>query len=296
MDRPSYFFASRKWRNAKKSWHKFSKNPLSIIGLGVVLLSVFLAMFAPYIVPFPQDAETYVYNAAKVDLPPTWSHLFGTDDFGRDVFSRVIFGFRYSLMMAAVILALVVPLGVILGLLAGYFKGSWIDTVTMRVTDVFLCVPGLVLAMAICAVTTPSLLNAMIAISVCWWPYYCRLLYGTTSSLRNEFFVQAAQVTGEGTFTILFSEILPNCLGSILTKMTLDVAWVILVGATLSFIGLGAQPPTPDLGTMVSSGAKFLSTGQWWISIFPALAIVFVILGFNLLGDGVRDIFATMER
>lgn len=294
MYRIERFFTSRRWSDIKRSWYKFSRNPLSTIGLGTVLLIIFLALLAPYIAPYPEHAERYIYNPAEAKMPPSWRHPFGTDEFGRDILSRVIYGYRYSLMMAAVVLALVTPTGVVLGLFAGYFRGSIIEVIIMRVTDVFICVPALVLAMAICAVTTPSVFNAMMAVSLMWWPWYCRLVYNVTSSLRNEFFVQAAEIMGASTLHILFKEILPNCLGSILTKMTLDAGWVILIGASLSFLGLGAQAPTPDLGTMVASGAKYLPD-LWWISIFPAIAIVVVILGFNLLGDGVRDLFAAEE-
>jgi len=286
-------FSSRRLKGVKKGWYKFSKSPLSIIGLAVVFLVALLAIFATYVAPYPGHAEFFV-DFANASKPPSWTNLCGTDEMGRDVLSRAFFGFRYSLMMAAVVLALVVPPGVILGLIAGYFRGMWRSTVIMRITDIFISVPALILALSICSVLTPSVFNAMMAVSLMWWPWYCRLVYGVASSLRNEFFVQAAEVTGAGTFHILFREILPNCLAPILTKMTLDVGWVILIGASLSFVGLGAQPPTPDLGTMVADGAKYLPD-QWWISIFPAVAIVFVILGFNLLGDGVRDLFATEE-
>jgi peptide/nickel transport system permease protein len=213
---------------------------------------------------------------------------------GRDVLTRIIFGFRFSLVMACVVLALVVPPGVILGLIAGYYKDTWVDMLIMRLTDIFIGVPALVLALSITSVLTPNLINAMFAISLMWWPWYCRLVYSITTSLRNEYFVQAAQVTGASTFHVLFREILPNGLGSILTKMTLDVGWVIMAGASLSFVGLGAQPPTPDLGTMLSEGAHLMPE-QWWLTVFPALAIVIVILGFNMLGDGIRDLFATEE-
>ena len=281
---------SRRAVDYRRSWHKFSKNYLSVAGLGVVLLVAVVAIFATYVAPYPGHAEFYV-NFPAARQAPNWAHIFGTDQFGRDVLSRIMFGFRYSLMMAVVVLSLVVPPGVVLGLVAGYYRGGKVDMVVMRTADVFLAVPPLVLALSICSVLTPSVFNAMMAVSLMWWPWYARLVYSISSSLRNEAFVQAAEIAGASPFHMIFREILPNCLGPILTKMTLDAGWVILIGASLSFVGLGAQPPTPDLGTMVSDGAKLLPE-QWWISIFPALTIVLIILGFNLLGDGVRDMFA----
>jgi peptide/nickel transport system permease protein len=193
--------------------------------------------------------------------------------------------------MAVSVLSVATPPGVLLGLIAGYMRDSWVDTAIMRVADVFLSVPSMVLALAVCSMLEPTLYNAMLAVTIMWWPWYTRLVYGTASSIKNEYFVQAAEVTGASTLHILFSEIFPNCLSTIFTKMTLDVGWVILIGSTLSFVGLGAQPPTPDLGTMVSDGSKYIPA-QWWISLFPALFIVVIILGFNLLGDGVRDMLA----
>jgi len=288
------FFTSRRWEDAKKSWYQFTRNPLSIIGLSVVVFVIFVAIFADYIAPYPNDAKQYMYNFNQTMLPPSWVHLFGTDELGRDVLSRTLFGFRYSLMMVAVILSIVTPPGVILGLTAGYFKGTWLEMIIMRVTDIFVGVPGLILAMAVCTIIGPNLINAMLALCLMWWPWYCRLAYSMATSLRNEAFIQAAEVTGASPFHILFREILPNTLGAILTKLTLDAGFVILLAASLSYLGLGAQPPTPDLGTMVSAGAKWLPD-SWWISIFPALGITLTILGFNMLGDGVRDIFAAEE-
>ena len=280
----------RRLESLKKNWYKFSKNPVSVLGLFFVLAVSFVAIFAPYISPYPMHAGRYV-NFAEASETPSLKHLCGTDVFGRDILSRIFFGFRYSLMMGAVVLSLVVVPGVVLGLVAGYYRGTWIDTVIMRVTDVFLAVPPLILALAICSVLTPSVFHAMMAVSLMWWPWYTRLVYGLSSSLRNEFFVQAAEVTGASRSHILFREILPNCVSSIFTKMSLDMGWVILIGSSLSFVGLGAQPPTPDLGTMVADGAKYLPD-QWWIAIFPALAIMITVLGFNLIGDGFRDLFA----
>lgn len=284
---------ARRWEGLKKAWYKFSGNPLSIIGASTVLLVSFLAAFAPFVAPYPEHAGSFV-NFGEASRPPSLGHPFGTDIFGRDVLSRIFFGFRFSLIMGLVVLSLAVPPGVTLGLLAGYMQGTWMDTVIMRITDVFVSVPPLVLALAVSSVLTPSVFNAMMAVSLMWWPWYCRMVYGIASSLRNEFFVQAAEVTGAGRFHILFREILPNCYAPVFTKMSLDMGWVILIGSALSFVGLGAQPPTPDLGTMVADGGRYMPD-QWWIAVFPAFAIMLVVLGFNLLGDGIRDMLAVEE-
>ena len=278
----------------KRKWYRFSKSPLSLVGLIIALGSIFLAVAAPYVVPYPTHAGLIVNFKYKF-LPPSATYLFGTDEIGRDVLSRTVFGFQYSLMMAAVVLGLVIPPGVVLGLVAGYYRGTWVDTLIMRISDVFIAVPPLVLALAIAAVLIPSVFNAMMAVSLMWWPWYTRLTYNTASTLRNEYFVQAGEVMGASSFQIIFKEILPNCLGPILTKITLDVGWVILLGSALSFVGLGAQPPTPDLGTMVATGGNYMPQ-YWWISIFPAVAICIIILGFNLLGDGIRDMFVEEAR
>ncbi len=277
----------------RKNWHKFSTNPLSIIGLSSVLIVTFLAIFAPWVAPYPKSWQRWV-DFSQASLPPSWKYLFGTDIFGRDILSRIMFGFRYDLLMAICILGIVVLPGTFLGLVAGYYKGTWIDTVIMRITDIFLAVPALILALAICALLEPSLFNSMMAVSVLWWPWYSRLAYGITSSLRNEYFVQAAELIGASPLHIMFREILPNCLSPIFTKMTLDVGWVILIGSTLSYVGLGAQEPLPALGNMVAAGSRYMPD-YWWMAIFPALAIAFTILGFNLLGDGIRDMLAVEE-
>ncbi len=237
-------------KSMQKNWYKFSRNPLSIIGLVVVAVIIFITLFANFIAPYPEHAGWFTdFDNAK--LSPSFNHPFGTDTMGRDVLSRVMFGFRYSLMMALMVLIIVVPTGTFLGLIAGYYNNTWLDTIIMRLTDIFVAIPSLVLAMMISALLKPSLFNAMIAVTILWWPWYTRLVYGIASSLRNEYFIQSAEMIGASPLHILFREILPNTLAPIFTKMTLDVAWVILIGSSLSFIGLGAQPPTPDLGTMV---------------------------------------------
>ena len=273
-----------------RAWYKFSRNPLSVIGALTIILITLAAIFAPWVTPYPQSAKPFT-DFANALKPPSTSHFFGTDEVGRDIFSRVVFGSRFSLIIGVVVLFTVVPIGVLLGIIAGYHRGTWIETIIMRITDVFLGVPPLILALAIAAVLKPNLINSMIAISAMWWPWYTRLAYGMASTLRNEYFVINAEITGAKAPHILFREILPNMLSPIFTKMSLDMGWAIIFGAMLSFVGLGVQPPTPDLGSMVSDGAEYLPE-YWWVTLFPALGIVIIVLGFNLLGDGLNDLFA----
>lgn len=276
--------------NWRRNWYKYSHNRLSIVGLLLILLILFLAIFASFVTPYPQHAGKFV-NLKERFQPPNTAHWCGTDGMGRDVLSRIIFGFRTSLLLGLVVLAIAVPIGVLLGLLGGFYKGTIIETICMRVTDIFLAVPPLVLALAVAAVLEPNLTNSMLAISLMWWPWYSRLVYGVTSGVRNENFVHSAETIGARPMHLILKELLPQCISPIFTKMTLDMGFAILTGAALSFVGLGAQPPTPDLGTMVAEGSKYLPE-QWWLSVFPALAIVIVVLAFNFVGDGLRDLFA----
>ncbi|MGQ9599839.1 MAG: ABC transporter permease [Anaerolineae bacterium] len=279
--------------NLGRAWYKLSRNPMSVVGLVMVVSLILLAITAPWVTPYPKHAGPFT-DFANAKLPPGGRYLFGTDQIGRDILTRIVFGLRSSLLMGVVVLALVVPPGVLLGLLAGYFHGTWIDTIIMRLTDIFLAVPPLILALAVASVLKPNLWNGMMAVSLMWWPWYTRLVYGLAVALRNEYFVTAAEIAGASTSHILFREILPNVLSPVFTKMSIDIAWVIIIGSMLSYVGLGVQPPEPSLGTMISDGARYLPD-QWWIAVFPALAIVVVVLGFNLLGDGIRDMFAAEE-
>lgn len=274
--------------NAWQNWFRFSRNPTAVIGAIIVITSVSLAVLAPYITPFP-DHVGAVVDFRNRHQPPSAVHWFGTDNVGRDIFTRVIFGLRVSLLLAVVVLGIAIPVGVILGLLAGYF-GGWVEIVIMRITDIALAIPPLVMALAVAAVLTPSLTNSMLAIALLWWTWHTRLIYSLTRQLRSQEFVEAAETLGASKAHILFREILPNCVSAIAVKTSLDAGFVILIGAALSFLGLGIQPPTPDLGTMVASGASFLPD-YWWESVLPGCAILFVALGFNLLGDGLRDMF-----
>tara|TARA_B100001057_G_C22687661_1_gene886400 strand:+ start:258 stop:1103 length:846 start_codon:yes stop_codon:yes gene_type:complete len=275
------FFKSR-------NWYKFSKNPLSVLGLLIVTLIIVMAVFANYLTPYPEHAGPFVDIPNKIK-PPSSAYFFGTDKIGRDTFSRIIFGYRTSLILGVIVLCIAVPIGTSLGLVAGYFGGK-IDAIIMRITDIFLSIPPLVLALSIMAFLKPTLTNAMIAVSMMWWPWYTRLIYNLTRSIKNEGFVISSRIIGASHFHIIFREILPNCSASLITKITLDMGFVILIGSSLSFLGLGVQPPTPDLGTMVSQGSKYLPD-IWWLSVFPGLAILIIVLGFNLLGDGLKDLF-----
>ncbi|MDG1117975.1 MAG: ABC transporter permease [Flavimaricola sp.] len=274
--------------NAWQNWFRFSRNPTAVIGAIIVISSVSLALLAPYITPFP-DHVGAVVDFRNRHQPPSAVHWFGTDNVGRDIFTRVIFGLRVSLLLAVVVLGIAIPVGVVLGLLAGYF-GGWVEIVIMRITDIALAIPPLVMALAVAAVLTPSLTNSMLAIALLWWTWHTRLIYSLTRQLRSQEFVEAAETLGASKAHILFREILPNCVSAIAVKTSLDAGFVILIGAALSFLGLGIQAPTPDLGTMVASGASFLPD-YWWESVLPGCAILFVALGFNLLGDGLRDMF-----
>jgi len=277
----------RFWDMLSRYWYHFSRNKLSILGMSIVVLVILLAILAPCITPYPAHAGPFV-DFENAGQPPGVKYWLGTDPIGRDIFTRIIFAFRVALVMSIIVLAIAVSVGSLLGLIAGFYYRTIIDTIIMRISDVFLSIPPLVLALCVAAVLKPNLMNSMIAITLMWWPWYTRLVYGMASSVRNEYFVIAADLTGASKFHILFREILPNCLSPIFTKMALDVGWVILLSASLSFVGLGVQPPTPALGQMVSDGAKYLPE-LWWMCIFPALAIIVIILGFNLFGDGIRD-------
>ncbi|WP_434309945.1 ABC transporter permease [Hominifimenecus sp. rT4P-3] len=275
--------------NLKIYRYKFTRNKLSVFGLILVLVSIFFAVFAEVIAPYPESIGSFV-DYANASLPPSMEHFFGTDQMGRDVFSRVLYGFRGALIMSVVVLAISVPVGTILGLIAGYYHGTKIDAVIMRISDIFLSVPSLILALCIASILKPNMMNSMLAVTIMWWPWYTRLVYGNASSISEEYFVKNAEMIGASKAHILFKEILPNCLSPIFTKMALDVGWVILMGASLSFVGLGEQPPTPAFGQMISDGAS-LMPDVWWMTIFPAAGVAFVILGFNFLGDGIRDMF-----
>lgn len=267
-------------------------NPLSVIGVILIGLVVGSAILADLITPFPTHRGTVV-DFTNFNQPPGWPNIMGTDLVGRDLFTRIIYAYRISLILGIVVLLLAVPLGVTVGLMAGYL-GPRVRFVLMRTTEVFLSIPPLVLAMSIMGVLEPTLINGMMAVTVMWWPWYSRLVYNLTLAEREEGYVLAAEVIGASKFHIMFVEILPNCFPAILTKMTLDLGFVILIASSLSFLGLGVQPPTPDLGSMVAEGARYLPD-SWWLTVFPGLAILVAVFGFNLLGDAMREVLGTHQ-
>lgn len=271
----------------KKTLVILARNPLSLTGLVLVAVVVLSALLADVITPFPEHVGAVV-DFTNFNQPPKWPNIFGTDLVGRDLFTRVVYAYRISLLLGVVVLAIAVPIGVAIGLAAGYL-GGWVKYVLMRLTDVFLSIPPLVLAMSMMGLLEPTLTNGMIAVTAMWWPWYTRLVYNIARSEKEEGYVLAAEVIGASKAHIMFREILPNCMPSIVTKMTLDFGFVILIASSLSFLGLGVQPPTPDLGSMVAEGAKYLPD-SWWLTVFPGLAILIAVFGFNLIGDALREI------
>jgi peptide/nickel transport system permease protein len=261
-------------------------NSLSAAGLVVLALFVIAAAAAPLIAPYDPEA----FDGGAKFLAPSAQHLFGTDDVGRDIFSRVIFGTRYSLTAAVAILAFAAIVGTTVGLIAGY-AGGWVDEILMRLTDMFLAFPALVLAMGAAAALGPSLLNAAIATGIVWWPWYARLVRGQVLQLKNEPFVGAARLAGAGRTRIMTHHILRNCTTPIIVQMSLDVGYAILTMASLSFVGLGAQPPTPEWGSMIAVGRDFY-LDQWWYATFPGVAIFMVVMAANLVGDGLQDVLS----
>jgi len=268
------------------------KNRLTATGLSVVFLLVFVALLAPLIVPFPQDTvETHIEDRFQ---SPSIQHFFGTDELGRDVFSRVLCGARISLQVGVIAIGLALAIGVPLGVIAGYAGGT-LDELIMRITDVFLSFPPLLLAMAVSTLLGPNLTNAMIAIAIAWWPWYTRLLHSQAISVRERDYVQAARAMGASPAKIVFRHVLPNCLTPVIVQASMDFGSIILTSAALSFLGLGAQPPIPEWGLMVSTGRTFFLT-NWWIVTFPGLAIFAAVLSFNLVGDGLRELLDPKMR
>jgi peptide/nickel transport system permease protein len=266
------------------SWLSFKRNPLAVIGLMIVVFLVLIALFAPWLsLHLPTEQ-----NLADRLQAPSSTYWLGTDELGRDIYSRVIHGSKITLYIIFLVAVIVVPLGLFVGTTAGYFGGI-IDKILMRITDIFMAFPRLILALAFVAVMGPSIENAVIAITITSWPPYARIARAETITIRHSEFILAIQQQGASAWRILFKHIVPLCTSSVIVRLTLDMAGVILIAAGLGFLGLGAQPPSPEWGLMISQGRQYL-LDQWWVSTIPGIAIFIVSLGFNLLGDGLRDV------
>ena len=275
------------YRRGSHVWHVIRRDPLALASLTIIALFLIIAIFAPILAPYPEQGAGKS-SAQTLYLEPSRAHLFGTDELGRDVLSRVMYGARPAFIVPLLVVVLAVLIGAPLGAIAGY-KGGWVDELIMRITDLFLAFPSLLLAMAITAALGRGLETAAIALIISWWPWYTRLVRGIAVSLRERPFVEAARSICVRDSVIILRHILPNSISPILVQVTVDMGTVVLVAGGLAFIGLGTQPPDADWGLMISTGRTAV-LNQWWISLFPALAIFVLILAFNLLGDVLRDI------
>jgi peptide/nickel transport system permease protein len=267
----------------KEGWRRFRKNKMALVGLGIVVFFILLAIFAPLLAPHDFKEQ----NLAERLQPPSSKHLFGTDDFGRDIFSRVIYGARISLWVGFFSVLGSVIVGSMLGIIAGYY-GRWIDGIISRLFDIMLAFPSILLAIGIVAVLGPSLQNALIAIAVINIPNFGRLIRSRVLSIKQEEYVMAAKAIGMSDMRILFHHILPNSMAPIIVQGTLAIATAIIEAAALGFLGLGAQPPNPEWGKMLADSKDFLTQAPWTM-VFPGIAIMLTVLGFNLMGDGLRD-------
>ncbi|AXM88527.1 ABC transporter permease [Anoxybacillus ayderensis] len=267
----------------KEGWIRFRKNKMALIGSGIVLFFILLAIFAPFIAPYDMNDQQLSMRLQA----PSKDHIFGTDDFGRDIFSRVVYGARISLWVGFFSVLGSVVIGSLLGIVAGYY-GRWVDAVISRIFDIMLAFPSILLAIGIVAVLGPSLKNALIAIAVINIPNFGRLIRSRVLSIKQEEYITAAKAIGMSDARILFHHILPNSMAPIIVQGTLAIATAIIEAAALGFLGLGAQPPNPEWGKMLADSKAYLTQAPWTM-IFPGLAIMLTVLGFNLMGDGLRD-------
>jgi peptide/nickel transport system permease protein len=265
---------------------KLSRDVPAMLGLAIVIFVMLLAIFGPWIAPYPEDAASS--HLTRRLRPPSWAFPFGTDNLGRDIFSRVILGARGALMIALSVVSISMLIGVPLGLIAGY-RGGWLSEGIMRVTDIVLAIPQLVLALALAQVMSPSLESAMLALSLTYWPFFTRIVYAETRRLSASLFVDALRGVGAGTMRVVFFHILPNAISPVIVRATIGLGFTILVAAVLGFLGMGATPPAPDWGLSIAESRIYLPRA-WWYVTFPGLAILITVMGFNLLGDGLRDI------
>jgi peptide/nickel transport system permease protein len=282
-----------RWGQSYRTWLALKSNRLAMVGLYIVLLLAALAILAPVLAPFDPLEGIGGLRGARL-VPPSWTYLMGTDDLSRDILSRVLYGSRLTLLVVVLVAVIATPVGLAVGTTAGYF-GGWIDVVLMRITDIFMAFPRLVLALAFASALGPGIENAIIAIAITSWPPYARLARAETLTIRETDYINAARLQGASHLRILWGHITPLCLSSAIVRVTLDMAGIILIAAGLGFLGLGAQPPQPEWGAMIAGGRRFI-IDQWWVATMPGLAIFIVALGFNLLGDGLRDVLDPKAR
>jgi peptide/nickel transport system permease protein len=277
----------------RESVYLLSRNPLSMLAFVVLSAIVLLALLSPIVVPYPQDIADAAHITEKF-LAPDRGHWMGTDELGRDILSRVLYGGRVSVATAVIAVGISLLIGVPLGAVAGAY-GRKTDNIIMRVTDIFLSFPPLLLAIALVAIMGSGLTNAILAISFSWWPWYTRLVRGQAVSIRERVFVQAAETIGTSKIKIIFKHILPNCISPVIVQASMDMGGVILTVASLSFLGLGAKAPLPEWGLMIATGRIYFPD-KWWYCIFPGVAIFITVLCFNLLGDAIREILDPKTR
>jgi peptide/nickel transport system permease protein len=268
----------------------FLRHPLAVAGFAIVLLLALVAAIAPLAAPFSPTAQDLALRLH----PPGARHWLGTDEFGRDILSRLFYGARITLGIVALVAAIAAPVGLVIGCAAGYLGGA-VDAALMRLTDVFLALPRLILALAFVAALGAGIENAVLAIAIVAWPPYARIARAETLALRGSEFVAAARLAGASSARIVLRHIMPLCLASVIVRVSLDMAGVILIAAGLGFLGLGAQPPSPEWGAMIAAGRKYM-LDQWWVAAMPGIAVAVVCLGFNLLGDGLRDVLDPKQR
>ncbi|AZO56607.1 MULTISPECIES: nickel transporter permease [unclassified Mesorhizobium] len=282
-ERPASRVQARLGR-AYVAWRRFSANRLAFVGLLIIIALLLVAALAGVLAPYSPTFGD-LKNARL--LAPSVQHWFGTDDLGRDIYSRILYGSRWTLYVVVLVAIIAAPIGLLVGTVAGY-AGGWTDAILMRITDIFLAFPKLVLALAFVAALGPGIENAVLAIAITSWPPYARIARAETLTVRNSDYIKAVQLMGASPFRIVLRHIMPLCISSLIIRVTLDMAGIILTAAGLGFLGLGAQPPLPEWGTMIASGRRFI-LDQWWVAGAPGFAILIVSLGFNLLGDGLRD-------
>ncbi|MBP2170372.1 peptide/nickel transport system permease protein [Erwinia toletana] len=278
------------WGRRYRLWLGLRENPLAMSGLLVILAVLLLSLLAPLLTPYTPGSQDLTNRLAA----PSLQHWLGTDELGRDVWTRIIFGGRTTLGMVIAVVLLTAPLGLLIGCIAGYV-GGWLDKTLMRLTDIFLAFPRLILALAFVAALKPGVESAVLAIALTAWPPYARLARAETLQFRNSDFIAASRITGASPLRIILRHVMPLCVPSLIVRVTLDMSSIIITAASLGFLGMGAQPPSPEWGTMIATARRFLFS-EWWVPLMPCIAIFLTSLAFNFLGDGLRDVLDPKER